>query len=148
MGFKSLQNNSAWFLKLGSYFSVMSELRSLKGSPPQIIRNGIVLCKIIYVRGQVLANARSFIQRMWLIPRSLSGIYVFGHCSKIWMSFLVLVPKFHSYYLGSKSTEVLFWVKKVRVPKSQFQMSESFNAGPRWFQMSGSSNAGSKVQEF
>ena len=113
LGFKSLQNNSAWFLKLGSYFSVMSELRSLKGSPPQIIRNGIVLCKIIYVRGQVLANARSFIQRMWLIPRSLSGIYVFGHCSKIWMSFPMLVPKFHIYYLGSKSSEGLFCVPKV-----------------------------------
>ena len=31
-GSKSPQNNSVGFLKLGSYFSVMSELRSLKGS--------------------------------------------------------------------------------------------------------------------
>ena len=33
------------------------------------------------------------------------------------------------------------------VPKSQFQMSESFNAGSRRFQKSESSNLGSKSQE-
>ena len=47
------------------------------------------------LRVLMLVPARSFIQRMWLIPKSLSGIYVFGYCSKICLSFLVLVPKFH-----------------------------------------------------
>ena len=132
----------------------MSELRSLKGSPPQIIRNGIVLCKIIYVRGQVFGKCKIIYPEdvvdskifkwdlcFWTLFQNLDVISNAG--SKI-PHLLLRFKKYWGSILCSKSLGVLIWVKKVRVPKSQFQMSDSFIAGPRWFQMSGSSNAVSK----
>ena len=67
---------------------------------------------LVFLFTQTSANARSFIQRMWLIPKSLSHFYVFGYCSKILCHFWFQNSTF--YYLGSKSPGVLISVPKVR----------------------------------
>ena len=106
---------------------------------------------LVFLFTQTSANARSFIQRMWLIPKSLSHFYVFGYCSKILCHFWFQNSTF--YYLGSKSTEGLIWVPEVREFLFGFQKSGSSNLGSKspgvliWvpkFWESGSFNAGSR----
>ena len=59
-------------LKLNEYIHCLATYPSL-----------VTFLDLVFLFTKTSANARSFIKRMWLIPKSLSDFYVFGYCSKI-----------------------------------------------------------------